>query len=275
MCALHLFPEILSDSRMDNYLILLQSLKDKTSLTFKFRPKTQLSPAGHAILACLCDRAVEQQAQIDWEIPQRTRKKINFLSQLQNILKNSTHLPLPAAYNFETKTLLVAGNLNALDLGFIEKFDAKFPLPDDLAFDCHLILQELMHNTITHSGAERYFIYAGLWHYEIHLGVLDMGVTIPARLRQKYLQSNDVNYILLALEEGVTTRRQRIGGLGLYYFCHFLKKNKGKLTIVSGQGQVRHYFFTRKSQKSPLKYCLPGTWCFARIPLGGYARRLL
>ena len=133
-------------------------------------------------------------------------------------------------------------------------------------FDCKIILQELIQNAMAHSGAERHFVYGGLWGREIHCGVLDMGVSIPGKLRQKYPFANDIEAILLALREGTTTRRERAGGLGLFYFHDILKKNRAKLTIASGGAQVRFYFETRRSQKSALKHFLPGTWCFARLP---------
>lgn len=258
----HSLPQTIDDSRIDNYLILIDKIKDQpSSIELQTKPSFLISPAGYAILCCLCDRALENQVVLRW----KNRSHL-FLNQLESICKTKG-LPNPENYNFETDTLLLAGNKAALNLGFIEKFEAKFALSEDLFFDCKLILHELMQNTQDHSGAERYFMYAGLWDSEIHLGILDMGVSIPAKLKQKYSRNNDLEYILLSMEEGSSTRRERMGGYGLYHFYEFLKKNRAKLTIASGQAQVRHYFQTGRSQKTPLKHFLGGTWCFARLPL--------
>lgn len=259
----YLLPQIIDDSRINNYLILMDKIKKHPSIEIQTRPSFLISPAGHAILCCFCDQALENQMALIWNHPSHP-----FLKLLKT-LSGTKGLPNPANYNYETDTLLLTGNKSALNLGFIEKLETKFDLSDDLLFDCKLILHELMQNTQDHSGAERYFMYAGLWKDEIHLGILDMGVSIPAKLRQKYNRDNDIEYLLLSMEEGSSTRRERMGGFGLYYFYEFLKRNRAKLTIASGQAQVRHYFKTRRSQKTALKHFLGGTWCFARLPLKG------
>lgn len=259
-------PAIIEDSRIDKYLIVLQSLKKQNQLKLKFQLQTLISPAGYGILACLCDTAIERKSVIHWPTDNEVKSLHPYIIKLISIQKENNYLPNPNEYNFESENILFCGNEDVVDLGFIEKFEAKFQLNDDLLFDCKLILQELMQNAITHSGAERYFIYGGIWNNEIHCGLLDMGVSIPAKLRQAFEEENDIDYLLLAMNEGTSTRRSKTGGLGLYHFRSFLKKNKGKLTIVSGNAQVRHYFYTRNKQRSKLKHYLPGTWCFARMP---------
>lgn len=261
------FNSEIGDSRVDSYLLMLESLTGKREVQFSFSTKTRISPAGFAILACLVDKACEAGAQVHWKIPKVVQKNYPYLKQLSEMDLNSSLLPPPMNYFYENSSQMLRVGESAFDFNFIEKFEYKFSLTDDLHFDCKLILQELMQNVISHAGGERYYLYAGLWKNEIHLGVLDMGVSIPAKLQQKYRCENDLEYILLALEEGITTRRQRVGGLGLTHFKDVLKNNAGKLTMISGEAQVRYYFRTRKSQKSFLKCRLPGTWCCARIPL--------
>lgn len=259
------FPHKIEDGRTDFYLILLQHLLKAPVLSFTFKPSVRLAPAGLAILACLTDACLEKGALLQWNNSPRFFIRQPFLAQIKNV-SSEKFLPNPSAYNFEDENSILVGN-QFLDLAFMEKVESKFKLTDDQLFDCRLVMNELMQNALTHSGAERYFAYAGLWEEEIHMGVLDMGVSIPGKLRQKYDQPSDENYISLAMEEGITTRRQRAGGLGLAHFRDVLKRNKGRLTIVSGSGQVRFYFALRQSIKNQLKRRLPGTWCFARFPL--------
>ena len=256
-------PHQIDDSRVDSYLNLLQALQTHSEIAIALRPDTRISPAGHSILACLTDAAFEQKCRLRW--PHESRQA--FLEQLSVVTAQAGGLPDPSSYNYETGDCVTLGSGSTLNMSLIEKLDYKFQLTEDLLFDCKLMLQELMQNAIAHSGAERYFVYVGIHDKEIHCGVLDMGVSIPARLRQKYDRETDVDYLELALQEGSTTRRIRAGGLGLFYFREFLKRNGARLTIVSGNAQIRYYFRTRKSQKSRLKRFLPGTWCFARFPL--------
>src|SRR5262249_44289587 len=154
-----------------------------------------------------------------------------------NLLESHGHkkLPSPQIHNTDLDNVLVAGQEGSLNLTFVQTFEEKFGaiLSEDLAFSCRLILNELMQNSIDHSGSDRYYLYAGLWKKsgktEMHLGVLDMGVTIPAKLKQKYEAENDSAFLELALQEGVTTRRIRPGGLGLFYTFEHLKNHEGTL----------------------------------------------
>lgn len=262
----HRFPHLIDDSRLDSYSIILEKIQKQGLDEFDLKATSLMAPAGAAILSCLTDAVLERGKSVHFVIGKEY--EMPFIAHLDSLVKKSGHLPAPSAYNFETDELILAG-CQGLDLSFFDKFEAKFALGEDLLFDCRMILQELVQNAMAHSGAERYFIYAGLWNEEMHCGVLDMGVSVPAKLRQKYSFDDDVSALLLALREGTTTRRERAGGLGLYYFYDILKRNRAKLTFASGGGQVRFYFKTRRSQKSRLKYFLPGTWCFARIPLRG------
>ncbi len=263
------FNKEISDKRIDSYLLILEQFATRSSshIELRFLPQTLFSPAGLAILCCLIDKACETNMHLHWHIPSGLQKRYPFLKQLREISFYPPSLPSAQNYFYEDKEYLLSVGENAFDFTFIEKFTSKFELSEDLQFDCKLILQELIQNTVSHSGGERYYTYAGLWKKEIHLGILDMGVSIPSKLQQKYQCKNDLEYILLALEEGITTRRQRVGGLGLTHFKDVLKNNAGKLTLISGNAQVRYYFQTRQSQKSFLKHRLPGTWCCARIPL--------
>ncbi|MEK6704547.1 MAG: hypothetical protein AABZ06_02045 [Bdellovibrionota bacterium] len=114
-------------------------------------------------------------------------------------------------------------------------------------------------------------MYGGLWEKkhrrEIHVGMLDMGITIPTKLKPKYDAKSDTDYIELALREGTTTRRERPGGLGLFHTFDHLKQHGGTLTIISGNGQVIRYFKNKKIIRQHNKRRLNGTWCMVRFPL--------
>ena len=265
-------PSIIDDGRLDWAFSLLHESrnirKPREEIRIDWSAVQEISPAGYAILCCLFDSFVEQRNKIKCVF---CKKIFHNAPVIQNLMDTGKFpsLPSPDIHNMETTDTILKGE-TSIDILFQERFREKFAslLSEELAFDCLLILNELMQNSFDHSTAERYYIYAGMWKNEFHAGVLDMGISIPAKMEQRYTCNDDLEYLELALKEGTSTRRTRTGGVGLAYFFHFLKRNGGKLTIISRDAQVRRYFKTRRSQKNMLKHTLHGTWCFARFTLG-------
>lgn len=269
MFSSFVLPQTIDDGRMDLLLKILTLSKQWGSkpIRFDWSKTHSVSPAGLGMLCCLWDTFIEQGNRINHT---RIHKNLRGLMPVRLSGQRFPMLPPPKTYNYEGETMLLRGLANAIDPLFVERVREKFCriLSDDLLYACALILNELMQNSVDHSSAERCYLYAGLWGREFHVGVLDMGVSIPAKMEQKYRCSSDLEYLELALKKGTGTRRIRAGGFGLYYFFEFLKECRGKLTLVSRGAQIRRYFRTRRSQKNMLKYTLNGTWCFARMPLG-------
>jgi len=92
-------------------------------------------------------------------------------------------------------------------------------------------------------------------------------VTLPAKLEQKYSSPSDEAYLDLALKEGITTRRSRPGGLGLFHTFEYLKDFSGTLTLISRRAQLIRYFKSKRVVRQSLKHILHGTWAMARIPM--------
>ena len=272
MSKLLKFPAVIGDGRIDIFLKLLSLAKTpsarKKTIRLDWSKSQEISPAGFAILSTLFDCLIEQKIEVKNINQSKKFRDIPVVQNFKNITSFAA-LPKPDIHNMETPTLVMRGADGKIEPLFSECLDNKFSgkLSDDLLYAGRLILNELMQNSVDHSTAERYYIYAGLWKKEFHIGLLDMGITIPAKLEQKYRCTDDLGYLELSLQKGSSTRRQRTGGFGLYYFFELIKENWGRLTLVSRHAQLRRYFKTRKSQKNILKYPLPGTWCFARFPL--------
>lgn len=267
-----LLPNIISDGRLDAYLRLINLIKSEPNreISLDWSRSVAVSPAGLAILSCIFDSLIEQKIDVrNKNIPEQFQKFAP-ISDLKDIAKFQD-LPEPAIHNIDDTDVILRGISGTINTLFTERLYEKFSnkVSEDILYAASLIINELMQNSVDHSTAERYYVYAGLWKNEFHAGLLDMGISIPAKLEQKYVRKNDLEYLELSLEKGSSTRRQRPGGFGLYYFFEFLKENEGKLTIVSRNAQIRKYFRTRRSQKNILKHPLPGTWCFARFSLEG------
>lgn len=264
-------PATIDDGRLDWALDLLERSRSagKAPLRLNWRKVKSISPAGMAVLACLFDTFVEQGNRINCVFVARRFKDIPVIRNTMRIAEFHA-LPQPDANSFEDDAMILRGR-TSLDTLFVERFREKFAKAagEEISYDCSLILSELMQNTVDHSTAERYYVYAGIWKGELHAGVIDMGITIPAKMAQRYDCKSDLEYLELALREGITTRRRRSGGVGLAYFFDFLKHNEGKLTIMSRGAQVRRYFKTRRTQRGKTKFALRGTWCFARFSLKG------
>ena len=151
----------------------------------------------------------------------------------------------------------------ALKPGFLERFlelNAK-KISEDLSYDFQLLFSELTQNAKDHAGSERYLV----WLTPEEIGVFDLGVTIPAKLEQKYNFSNDLESIEAALKRGTTTRRLRPGGLGLYYTLDLIKRQEGYLYIASRHGQIRRYHANKKIDRKTLTPRMLGTLIYCKL----------
>lgn len=273
-----LLPKHIGYGRLDALLAIFAHIRANRAtvkkgqlLQLDWQRVERVSPAGYAILACLFDTAFEHQYIL---VNKGMSKQLKTIPVIQNLggLKDFKRFPKPSLHNQQLEESILCGNESLLNLSFIEDFERRFGsyLSEDLAFSCRLILNELMQNSVDHSSAERYYLYAGVWRTngakEVHIGVLDMGVTIPAKLQQKYISKDDSDYLELALREGITTRRARPGGLGLFHTFEHLKNHEGTLTLISREAQLIRYFKSKKIRRQVLKNSLSGTWCLARFP---------
>lgn len=265
-------PSVIDDGRLDLILKLINAAKLhhdlKDEIIMDWSKCSAVSPAGQAILSCLFDILIEQGNRVKNINISKSLSSLPAVKNLKAIYKHHS-LPNPNIGNNEGPSILIRGVAGGIDTLITERINEIFygKIPENILYATSLIINELMQNSADHSTAERFYIYAGLWNNEFHAGLLDMGISIPAKLEQKYICKNDLEYLELSMQKGSSTRRQRTGGFGLYYFFEFLKEESGKLTLISRNAQIRRYFKTRKSQKNILKYPLPGTWCFARFSL--------
>jgi len=266
-------PKSIGYGRLDGLIDLFDQVRGERlkKLRFNWSRTESIAPAGFAILACLFDTVIEQKIKIENVF---VKQNLKLLKPVQNLIEmeNFSKLPDPSFHDFQTASILLNGNINKINSSFSGNMQSQFQsrLSEDTAYFSQLILNELIVNAVDHSTAERYYIYSGIFEKknEFHVGVLDMGVTIPAKLEQKYECSDDKSYLELALKSGTTTRRQRTGGMGLHLAFESLKKNAGTFILVSRTGEVIRYFKNKKVISKTLKKTLHGTWCLARFPLG-------
>ncbi len=263
----YLLPLSIDDSRLDLILEIFAKIRSgREEIYLDFQKTKNISAAGLAILCCLSDSAREAHTKLE----SINYSHLHCKEFLTTILNSSGYEGFINIENFkyEGDNILVEALENTIAPWFLDKVDQKFEktITEENLWNARLILNELMQNAKDHSTSERYFIFAGAYSDHFQIGVCDMGVTIPAKLSQKYICENDSSYLIKSLEFKVGTRRTRPGGLGLNHMFEILKSNQGRLVILSRDAQLRRYFKTRKTDSSKLKYTLNGTWCMGRLP---------
>lgn len=263
-------PAEISDERLDHILGIIHLIDSGTeTITLDFKNNTKISAAGYAIMMTMIDAACEQKTTlvvINTNPHNKFHRKIKELCE--RISKNFNFHKIEEM-NFIQEQSINWGKVSSIAPEIIEKIDKKFSgiINEDSLWNIKLILNELMQNAVDHSTSERYFIYAGINENSFELGVLDRGVTIPAKLAAKYNCDNDHQFLELSVQLEIGTRRNRKGGMGLYYLFENLKNEKGKLLIISRNGQLRRHFNARTVIAKATKFPLKGTWCMGRIPL--------
>ncbi len=238
-----------------------------SSITLDWEETNLIEATGIAILSSLADKAFE------------TNCKIFHKNLPPAIAREMANHPLFKSQNevTEAKYYFIerANSLNYCTEGgfspyFVQMVLEKFErlLSSKIQFHLQLILNELLQNAVDHSGAERYFLFVELKDNILRFGVLDSGVGIPSKMAQKYHKPNDEEYIDYSFKEGISTRKLRSGGYGLFHTFKITKNYDGTLTVLSQKGAVRRYFSQRKVKKLKLKFPLHGTWCFVELKLG-------
>jgi|GEM_PF-2300186 anti-anti-sigma regulatory factor len=263
------FPESIDDGRLDSILSLFSSIRSSQSVKYalNFERTQNISAAGIAILMCLSDSLREHQTPA-W--PHSFQLKNTPTSDfLRSTLSNSglQNLVPIRDMRFFDKNYLVQGVEDSIAPQFLDEVERNFKdqVSEDDLWYARLILNELMQNAKDHSTSERFYIYFGKESDHLQFGVCDMGVSIPAKIEQKYVASDDMEYLKKSLELHVGTRRTRKGGLGLNHMFKILQKQKGRLVIISRDAQMRIYFQRGQTKADRLKEKLYGTWCMARL----------
>lgn len=264
-----LMPINMNDGRLDGFIEIISAIRAGKGVELSFKKTKKITPAGYALLFILLDVACEQKVifkVVDFKKAHNLHSIILSASDLNKSLNGFYNIN---QLNIHTSDFIVYGKSSSIAPEFIEKINEKFKnkLSEDRLWDVSLIINELMQNTVDHSTAERYYLYAGISDKNFEFGILDMGVTIPAKLETKYSLANDKEYLDKVFIKGFGTRRDRPGGMGLYYLFENIKDLKGRLVILSRNAQVRLNFATRNYKSTDLKKRLSGTWCMANFPL--------
>jgi anti-anti-sigma regulatory factor len=157
--------------------------------------------------------------------------------------------------------------LRALDPIYIDNLvaliDHHMNLSGGVRDSIRLSVQELLTNAFDHSKSDiGCFVCAQFTPRRqlMRLSVTDFGIGILRALRSVKEYSNLRNSheaITRAVEEGVSSRKGRVAGIGLSHIRRFARVNQGTMTVISGNGKVN--FYSKSIEPRPMPSEFKGT----------------
>jgi anti-sigma regulatory factor (Ser/Thr protein kinase) len=267
----HTLPKKLGSERLDTVIETLSEMRENSKLHLSWAKVEEVEPAGHAIIAILIDQAIEKKCLL---IHSNLHSTLEKKYPLLNKQFKEDGLPNPHKHFYKEKSSFHICCEGGINLQYKEILINEYShlLDEDLLFSIQLVFNELIQNAVDHSTSERYYLYFGVVKDEVHFGVLDMGITLPSKMEQKFNAENDIEFLELSLKEGITTRRLRTGGLGLFHTLEMIKEMGGKFVFISRDGQIRRYFSQRKVNRLKLKSRLHGTWVMFTFKIKGHIK---
>jgi anti-sigma regulatory factor (Ser/Thr protein kinase) len=114
-------------------------------------------------------------------------------------------------------------------------------MDEETSYPIQLCLNELLQNVFEWSHSPVGCLVLARWFHRtrsVRLAVVDRGIGIPAALRSRKVRglhrSNDADVIVAAVTTPrLTSRENKVGGLGLKTIREVVCGRKGRLTIVS------------------------------------------
>ena len=142
-------------------------------------------------------------------------------------------------------------NIYSLNDSIFEELEKLDVFPKGVLPLASWSLNEVMDNVLNHSGASEGFVMAQLHRKTKHIAfcVYDTGIGIMNSFRNGGLYSphSQVEAIMLSIQEGVTSNRNKGQGNGLFGLHSLSKQGDGRLIITSGDSS---YFYIGNSPKT-------------------------
>lgn len=133
---------------------------------------------------------------------------------------------------------------------------------EDEKYLLRMWMTELLTNANDHAKSSSGFWICGRYDpnsQNIRICVADSGIGIKKSLvdsRKLPHNISDAKAIERALEEGMTSRKGKTGGLGLKHISSYVKTHGGSMTIFSGSGKV---YLARKTNRVSKHHYYQGT----------------
>lgn len=177
-----------------------------------------------------------------------------------NYIENSGLLRITTSTNIKD-----AIDINNVQLRLLRRMEPMVPeslsdfitsqaknVKDDEKYLLRMWITELLTNANDHAKSDFGFWVCGRYNaidHDIRICVADSGIGIKQSLvdaGKLAKNTDDQTAIEKALEEGMTSRTGKTGGLGLKHISSYVKSHGGSMTILSGTGKV---YLARKTKR--------------------------
>lgn len=229
--------------------ILFANLSDALNhhgpITFDFERVDWAAPFGLTSISVVLEKCLAQEKPVYYSPP----TNVDFKAYLERIGFEHQFLRGKAAIHKGTSVELkrLTGVDPVCGASLVNLIAANFLLSNDAQYEMRTHLNELMTNSVDHSKTKFGFYVCAQWYpakQNLRISFADGGIGIFQSLEQsgKYPDvTNDIKAIRLSVKQGVTTRKNQLGGLGLDFIRKYVRNNDGTLTIISGHGKVNFY----------------------------------
>jgi anti-sigma regulatory factor (Ser/Thr protein kinase) len=211
-----------------------------------------MSPCGTILLADFAMRRLIKSKRVQIRLPSH--------NETAKYIENSGLLKITRSTNIND-----AIDTNNIQLRLLKKMEPMVPeslsefiatqandVNDDEKYLLRMWITELLTNANDHAKSDFGFWVCGRYNpidHNIRICVADSGIGIKQSLvdADKLPRNiDDGKAIEKALEEGMTSRMGRTGGLGLKHISSYVKSHGGSLTIMSGAARV---YLARKTKR--------------------------
>jgi anti-sigma regulatory factor (Ser/Thr protein kinase) len=239
-----------------------EAMEEPGPLIFDLRRVEWVAPFGVTLLSATLLACLADEKECTYVPPQNSTCK----DYLTRIGFDAIFLPhgveaLHHSTSVELRRLTDINPVYAQNL--IEVMAFSIGLTDEQQSQIYMHLIELMQNAKDHAHSEMGYFVCAQWYpakRNLRISFVDVGRGIPTvlrTLRQFASTRNDSDLLLVATEEGVTTRKGLAGGMGLAFIRNYVRESGGTLTIISERGKIA--FQPKKIARYKKTLRFPGT----------------
>lgn len=210
-----------------------------------------ITPFGITVLAGIMNELLVRTKTVSY-VPPTHRGMRKFLTRIGFVKFFQLREELTQIYD----TAVQLRRLQNLDPSYIDQiirvFETNLRLSPGVKGLLKLSINETMMNVFEFSSSQLgCYVCAQMYRnaHQIRVCITDFGIGILGSLRNnpKYAGLTESSQaIKLAVEEGVTSRPSGVGGKGLYTLQSFLKVNRGRMVVISGDAKILWDFWKGK-----------------------------
>lgn len=214
-------------------------------ITFDFSSVNFIEPFGLVSISTTLEKCCLQKKKVQYVPPQKEKVKA-YLSKIGfDKIFFLDDKPKHASTSLELKRLTALNPVYTDSL--MDLMDTSIKISEEDKFQMRLHINELLTNGFDHSHSKTGCYVCAQWYphkQDIRMCVADGGIGILDSLNRsgkygKFTRHDDA--IKKAVEEGVTTRVHKKGGIGLTFVRKYTIRTGGLLTIISGDAKVNFY----------------------------------